>query len=66
VAELARAVLAAGLANGSRAHQARIITAHAELVRLAGQLPTYNFDPGLAAMEIGGLLASAAMPREAA
>lgn len=66
VAELARAVVAADLATASRARQARIIAAHAELVRLAGQLPTYNFDPALAAMEIGGLLASAAMPREAA
>lgn len=66
VAELARAVVAANLASASRAQQARIIAAHTELVRLAGQLPTYNFDPGLAAMEIGGLLASAAMPREAA
>jgi len=66
VAELARAVVAAELARATRNRQARIITAHAELVRLAGQLPTYNFDPGLAAMEIGGLLASAAMPREAA
>ena len=66
VAELARAVVAADLASASRSRQARIIAAHAELVRLSGQLPTYNFDPGLAAMEIGGLLASAAMPREAA
>jgi len=66
VAELARAVVAADLATASRPRQALIIAAHAELVRLAGQLPTYNFDPGLAAMEIGGLLASAAMPREAA
>ena len=66
VVELARAVVAADLAGAPRAHQARIIAAHAELVRFAGQLPTYNFDPGLAAMEIGGLLASAAMPREAA
>lgn len=66
VAELARAVVAADLASAPRTRQARIIAAHAELVRLAGQLPTYNFDPGLAAMEIGGLLASAAMPREAA
>ncbi|MFM6949964.1 MAG: AAA family ATPase [Novosphingobium sp.] len=66
VAELARAVVAAELGHASRKGQARIIAAHAELVRLAGQLPTYNFDPGLAAMEIGGLLASAAMPREAA
>ena len=66
VVELARAVIAADLAQAPRERQHRIITAHAELVRLAAQLPTYNFDPGLAAMEIGGLLASAAMPREAA
>lgn len=66
VAELARAVISADLSGASRDRQARIIAGHAELVRLAGQLPTFNFDPGLAAMEIGGLLASAAMPREAA
>lgn len=66
VVELARAVIAADLAQAPRERQQRIITAHAELVRLAAQLPTYNFDPGLAVMEIGGLLASAAMPREAA
>lgn len=66
VVELARAVLSSELAAAPRARQGRIIAAHAELVRLAGQLPTFNFDPGLAAMEIGGLLASASMPREAA
>lgn len=66
VVELARAVIAADLARAPRERQARIIAAHAELVRLAAQFPTYNFDPGLAVMEIGGLLASAAMPREAA
>jgi DNA polymerase III subunit delta' len=66
VTELARAVLAGALNTAPREQQRRIITAHAELVRLAGQLPTFNFDPGLAAMEIGGLLASAAMPRETA
>ena len=36
--------------------------AHADLVRLAGQAPTYNYDPGLLVMEIGGLLASLAVP----
>lgn len=64
--ELARAVLAGELAAAPRERQARIITAHGELTVLAAQAPTYNFDPGLLAMEIGGLLASAAMPREAA
>jgi DNA polymerase-3 subunit delta' len=63
--ELARAVLAADLATASRNHQSRIISAHSALTTLAAQAPTYNFDPGLLAMEIGGLLASAAMPREA-
>lgn len=64
--ELARAVLAAELAAAPRERQARIIAAHGELTVLAAQAPTYNFDPGLLAMEIGGLLASAAMPRETA
>ena len=36
------------------------------LTALAARAPTYNYDPGLLVMEIGGLLASAAMPREAA
>lgn len=63
--ELARAVLAGELAGAPRERQARIIAAHGELTTLTAQAPTYNFDPGLLAMEIGGLLASAAMPREA-
>lgn len=58
--------MAAQLPLGDRARQGRVIAAHGELVRLGAQLPTYNFDPALVAMEIGGLLASAAMPREAA
>jgi DNA polymerase-3 subunit delta' len=64
--ELARAVLASELAAAPRERQIRIIAAHGELTTLAAQAPTYNFDPGLLAMEIGGLLASAAMPRETA
>ncbi|HMP57692.1 MAG TPA: DNA polymerase III subunit delta' [Novosphingobium sp.] len=64
--DLARATLAAQLPQGGRERQARVIAAHAALVRLAAQAPTFNFDPGLLALEIGGLLASAAMPREAA
>ena len=62
--DLARAILAAETAGASRERQARIIAAHSALVRLSGQAPTYNFDAGLLIMEIGGLLASAAMPRE--
>lgn len=64
--DLARSVLAAQLTQGSAERQGRIIETHAELVRLGSQIATYNFDPGLLALEIGGLLASAALPREAA
>jgi DNA polymerase III subunit delta' len=63
--DLACAVVAAGL-GGDRHRDERAIAAYSELVRLGGQLPSYNFDPGLVAMEIGALLASLAMPREAA
>jgi DNA polymerase-3 subunit delta' len=64
VLDLARAVVARELPQSSTQRQARLIDAHAALVTLSGQAPTYNFDTGLLAMEIGGLLASAAMPRE--
>lgn len=64
--DLARAVVAAELGKGSAERNQRVIAVHGDLVRLAGQLPTYNFDPALAMMEIGALLASLAMPREAA
>ena len=63
--DLARAVVAAQLGQ-DRARDARVIAAHGELVRLGAQLPTYNFDPALVAMEVGALLASLALPREAA
>ncbi|MEN9683532.1 MAG: hypothetical protein RLZZ427_1283 [Pseudomonadota bacterium] len=63
--DLARSVVAAQLRGGSRARQAQIIAVHGELVRLAAQLPSYNFDAALVVMEIGALLASLAMPREA-
>lgn len=65
-ADLARAVVAAELGKDGRRRAARVIEVHGELVRLCAQLPTYNFDPALAMMEIGTLLASLAMPREAA
>jgi DNA polymerase-3 subunit delta' len=65
VIDLARAELATALLEASRQRQQRIIEAHGELVRLSVQAPTFNFDPGLLIMEIGGLLASTAMPREA-
>jgi DNA polymerase-3 subunit delta' len=65
-ADLARAVLASELAGAERARQGRIIETHAALVRLSGQISTFNYDPGLLVMEIGGLLASAALPKAAA
>lgn len=64
--DLARAVVAAELPQAPQARQAQVIAAYAELTRLATQVTTYNFDPALLVMEIGGLLASLAMPREAA
>lgn len=63
--DLARAVVAAELGREPR-RDAAVIEAHGELVRLAAQLPSYNFDSGLVAMELGALLAGLAMPREAA
>lgn len=66
VLDLARAVVTRELSQASPQRQARLIDAHARLVTLSGQAPTYNFDTGLLAIEIGGLLASAAMPREVA
>ena len=66
VLDLARAVIARELAQASPKQQSRMIEAHAALAQLASQAPIYIFDPGLLAMEIGGLLASAAVPRETA
>ena len=59
VLELARSVLAKRLDPELRDPRP-VIEAHGELVRLSGEQPTYNFDPGLLAMEIGTLLAAAA------
>lgn len=64
--DLARATIAGEIGTGSSARQLRIIDVHGAVTRLAAQAPTYNFDAGLMVMEIGGLLASAALPRETA
>lgn len=64
--DLARAVVAAELGGSIPEQQHRVIAAHGELVRLGSQATTFNFDPALLILEIGGLLASLAMPREAA
>jgi DNA polymerase-3 subunit delta' len=49
-------------ANGP--HRARLIEAHARLVTLAAQAPTYNFDTGLLTLEIGTLLVEASAASE--
>jgi DNA polymerase-3 subunit delta' len=64
--ELARGVIADAMHGAPHARIPGIVEAHAELVRLSVQAPTYNFDAGLLVMEIGGLLAKAAGHREPA
>jgi DNA polymerase-3 subunit delta' len=59
VLDLARASLARLVEQAPRDRIPAIVGAHSELVRLTGQAPTYNFDPALLVMQIGGLLASA-------
>ena len=51
--------------SASRSAIPALSDTHAELVRLAAQAPTYNFDPGLLVMEIGTLLASLGVPNAA-
>jgi DNA polymerase-3 subunit delta' len=62
--DLARAVLAGRMRSTEDLALPALSEAHAQLVRLAAQAPTYNFDAGLLVMEIGTLLASVAAPRE--
>lgn len=64
--DLARGVLRREVEGRAVADTQALVKAHAELVRLTGQAPTYNFDAGLLIVEIGNLLASAAAPREPA
>ena len=59
---LARAVAAGRMESSPRGAIPALSDTHAELVRLAAQAPTYNFDAGLLVMEIGTLLASLAVP----
>nr|WP_247718188.1 DNA polymerase III subunit delta' [Qipengyuania proteolytica] len=65
VLDLARAALAEKIELGLDDPRP-VIEAHADLVRLTGEQPTYNFDAGLLAMEIGTLLANAATASERA
>lgn len=65
VLDLARAAIARRTeADPSGARP--LIEVHAQLVTLSAEAPTYNYDPGLLAMEIGTLLASAAPASERA
>lgn len=65
VFELAQAITA-DLARGTDDHaqRAALVEAHGELVTLAAQAPTFNFDTGLLAQEIGSLLLRAAPASE--
>lgn len=64
--DLARAVIG-GMAQECASDQIPAMAeAHAQLVTLTGQAPTFNFDAGLLVLEIGTLLASAAPPRDRA
>jgi len=60
--DLARAVVAGRMRDTATPALAVLSDTHAQLVRLAAQAPTYNFDPGLLVLEIGTLLASLAVP----
>lgn len=64
--ETARMVLVGAMRDISARNRMPLIEAHEALVRLAGQAPTYNFDPALLVMEIGGLLANLGRTREGA
>lgn len=63
--DLARGVIAGRMRDIPPPAIPALAQAHADLVRLGVQAPTYNFDPGLLVMEIGTLLASVAVPSEA-
>lgn len=60
--DLARGVVAGEMQSLRAGSIPALTDAHAALVRLGTQAPTYNFDPGLLVMEIGTLLAAVAAP----
>lgn len=64
--EIARSVAAEEAKASEGERRLALIDAHSALVELAGQAPTYNFDPGLLIEETGGLLARAAEASERA
>lgn len=64
--EAARMTVVHALDRADDRTRLKLVEAHAKLVRLAGEAPMYNFDPGILMFEIGSLLASAAPTREGA
>lgn len=66
VLDLARSIISEDLAAASSTQLPARIKAHEELVRITGEMPTYNFDPGMLVMEIGTLLARAGQASERA
>ncbi|GMM94372.1 DNA polymerase III subunit delta' [Qipengyuania sp. MTN3-11] len=64
--DLARGTLATELDDCPRDRLPARIDAHQALVRLTGEMPTYNYDPGLLVMEVGTLLARAGAASERA
>lgn len=62
--EAARMTVIGAVPRASEAARQRLVDVHACLVKLAGEAPIYNFDPGILTLEIGSLLASAAPTRE--
>lgn len=66
VFDLARGIVAAEAKQDEGGGRSALIETHVQLVELAAQAPTYNFDSGLLVMEIGGLLARSAEASERA
>lgn len=64
--ELARAVVSARMAGTPKSAIPPLVETYNALVKLAGQAPTANFDPGLLIMEVGTLLAGLAGGKAAA
>ncbi len=60
ILDIARSLLADRMSDTDRSHFAKLHAAHADCVKLSGEVATYNYDPGLIVMEIGTLLANAA------
>ncbi len=57
IVALAQSTLSQRLGDDPRGKQLAAIDMHHQLGVLASQAPTYNFDPGLLLLEVGGLLA---------